>query len=490
MHRLAIVPRRQPEPSAAGLERIARLASGILAAEPRIGEVEPFGPNVRQGLGEGMAIFLGDAAEIRLLSVPGEVHHDYRLVWLARSGDTAVIGGPASAEFEDYQRQTLGEPGVRYLHVETERNGIRRPAPIVCLKEESVYRRLCGICSGQDDITLMPHISTGTIWGLAAQLARDTGARVNVAGSPPLLTRRVNDKLWFGDIVSRLLGAAAIPEKRSAFCGSALVRHVIDLGGKWDRLVLKVPDSAGSAGNVLVQMEELRGLRPGEVLAELRARVDTLGAGIPYPLAVEVWDANVLSSPSAQLWIPRPEDGPPLFEGIYEQILEGEQKAFAGAAMAMLPPDLEEAFSVQAMEIAVLFQKLGYFGRCSFDAILTGPSIEKARILWVECNGRWGGVSIPMSLVNRLPERDRFAAHVIVQEKGLEERPLRFAVARRIVEEYERERNGDIQLILLSPGVLEAGRGVHLLVRAATREAALETSREVMARLRAAGQIG
>ena len=36
------------------------------------------------------------------------------------------------------------------------------------------------------------------------------------------------------------------------------------------------------------------------------------------------------------------------------------------------------------------------------DAILIGESLADARLHWIECNGRWGGVSIPMTLANRL----------------------------------------------------------------------------------------
>jgi len=45
---------------------------------------------------------------------------------------------------------------------------------------------------------------------------------------------------------------------------------------------------------------------------------------------------------------------------------------------------------------------MGYVGRCSFDLLLTGNDMENARPEFIECNGRWGGTSIPMVLMNRL----------------------------------------------------------------------------------------
>src|SRR5690606_34224305 len=56
----------------------------------------------------------------------------------------------------------------------------------------------------------------------------------------------------------------------------------------------------------------------------------------------------------------------------------------------------------EAVLLASLFQQLGYFGRCSFDTILVGPDPATAEVHWAECNGRGGGTSIPMTLVNRL----------------------------------------------------------------------------------------
>ncbi len=52
--------------------------------------------------------------------------------------------------------------------------------------------------------------------------------------------------------------------------------------------------------------------------------------------------------------------------------------------------------------MALLYQRLGYIGRCSFDLVLTGTSLDDCRPELIECNGRWGGTSLPMTLVHRL----------------------------------------------------------------------------------------
>ena len=47
-------------------------------------------------------------------------------------------------------------------------------------------------------------------------------------------------------------------------------------------------------------------------------------------------------------------------------------------------------------------QALGYIGRCSFDFILTGDPEGDFQLKFTECNGRWGGTSTPMALLDRL----------------------------------------------------------------------------------------
>ncbi|MFY9735858.1 MAG: hypothetical protein WAL02_12105, partial [Rhodoplanes sp.] len=86
-------------------------------------------------------------------------------------------------------------------------------------------------------------------------------------------------------------------------------------------------------------------------------------------------------------------------------------------------------------------------------------------IHWIECNGRWGGVSIPMTLLNRLIGDWRSRSFVIVQRSA-----LRIPV-RRFVDVVDR-LNGRLfhvggeasGAILLTPDGLEEGTGLHFLV--------------------------
>ena len=90
-------------------------------------------------------------------------------------------------------------------------------------------------------------------------------------------------------------------------------------------------------------------------------------------------------------------EGKPFVDGVYEQLLIGPEKVFLGS----VPARLDEAhvdWMVKASQLIIDgYQQLGYVGRCSFDFI-----IHEGTPYLVECNGRWGGTSIPMQLVDRI----------------------------------------------------------------------------------------
>jgi hypothetical protein len=119
-------------------------------------------------------------------------------------------------------------------------------------------------------------------------------------------------------------------------------------------------------------------------------------------MVVSCWQSSVLCTPSAQLWIPPAGDGPPVIEGIFEQLMDDRTMKFRGSRSLDLPESVTEGLARRCYLLAVLFQHLGYVGRCSFDLILTGPDLDECRLEFIECNGRWGGTSIPMTLMNRL----------------------------------------------------------------------------------------
>jgi hypothetical protein len=75
---------------------------------------------------------------------------------------------------------------------------------------------------------------------------------------------------------------------------------------------------------------------------------------------------------------------------------------FVGSVPAELQKRWQFRLAEDAMRLASALRLLGHFGRCSLDALLVGQTLDSAALLWIECNGRWGGVSIPITIVNRL----------------------------------------------------------------------------------------
>ena len=477
-------PMEIPDLAPEELRRIASLAADIRLSDPRIDALSHFGAGVHKGIGAGACVWFGDTAEIPLLGRNRKERLDYRLAWLARDKDIVVMGGRNSPAFEAYQRGWLDAPGLRYLNVDPETSSPRRAASMICLREPAGFEPLCRALAGRDSVTLHAHITTGTIWALAARLNQATGAEIFVAGPPPLLSRHANNKIWFGEVAQRLLGTGTVPPKRTAYSGSALTRHVADLAGEWDRLVVKVPDSAGSVGNLPIRSEDIKRLKPAVLRRHLMAALSVNDQLPVFPMLVEVWDANVLTSPSVQTWIPNPEEGPPLVEKIFEQVLQGEQATFAGAVAAVLPPAVEAQLINGAQQLAALFQQLGYFGRCSFDAIVTGANLEKAAVHWIECNARWGGASIPMSLVHRLAQPGAQPHYCIVQNDDGPYRALDFADALREFADVAASPDLRSGILFLTPGMTESGAGCHFLALGPDVHAARNLAASTMQRLR------
>lgn len=426
---LHIRGRAHPAISSEEICEIDALEAEIRLRSPRIDDVQVFGSGVVKGCGKGPALWFGDTAEIPLQGRNPVKRFDYRLGWLAADGDIIVIGGPSCEPFETYQRQWLQAPGLTYLNVDPQSKPLRTSTLAICLRNPNAYGRLVAGLDGATGATLHAHQTTGRAWALASRLSQDLGIEIHVAGPPPMLSRLANNKLWFGDVAQRLLGSGATPEKRAAYSASALTRHVAELAQKHARLVVKLPDSAGSAGNFIVVARDVRGLSPGLLKDRLLKKLSLAGCESRFPMLVEVWDANVVANPSVQMWIPRIAEGPPVIEGIFEQALSGDRAAFAGAAPAHLPQHVETALCQDAFRLATLFQKLGYFGRCSFDTVVTSEHGTADTVQWIECNARWGGVSVPMTLVNRLTLKGRMPHYVIVQSESSGFSPLPFSKA-------------------------------------------------------------
>lgn len=317
--------------------------------------------------------------------------------------------------FERYQRDALGLGAPLVLRV-TPDAATRRTLAGACLDQADALAALVTRASEAGGLSIVPYRGEGHVWELARAVALAAGVGVRVAAAPPPLARAANDKVRFVDIARRLFGREALPPSWSVHGTSAAAARLAQLAGHHDRLVLKTPSSAGALGNVVIEAAALRGLSLREVRARVVDALAALGWSGPWPILVGVWEAAVIASPSVQSWIPPAGAGEPLIEGVFEQRLVGERGTFVGASEATLDRTIRAPLETEAFAFALLLQQLGYAGRASFDALLVGPDEARARRHWIECNVRWGGVSIPMCVLRRLGvgsrERDTLIAQV------------------------------------------------------------------------------
>ena len=335
-------------------------------------------------------------------------------------------------------------------------------------------------------MTLVPHISTGTIWKLGKKLSEATNTKIHVMGSLPAITKLANNKLQFGKFARSLFGENAVPKEVIAFNATSLVSNIMSFMKRYAQLVVKLPDSAGSAGNLPIDCKEILGRSPLSIHRYLARQLEALNIAPRYPMIVQVWENSVLCSPSIQLWIPNDGEAVPIIEGIFEQHLSGPAGQFSGGITFSKYDEIAERMCREGAMLGRVLQKLGYFGRCSFDAIVSGNCYEEADLHWIECNGRWGGMSIPLTLLNRL-----FPDHSEIQfmighwaDLDLAARPMSESLG--LIEDLLWQPGKTSGIIFLTPSIFETGRNMQFLSIAETSDLAEENAQSALARLKSA----
>jgi Pre ATP-grasp domain len=459
------------------LRRLQKIAARIAKTEPDLAATHMFGAHTRTGMSANLWLVIGDTREIPLAKAGHEITYEYRLSLLAHLGDLVVFGGKPHRDFEHYRSQQLGLGPIVSIIPRRFPDNPLLPLAERCRLDVTAFSQIVERTKRAGGLTIVAHIGAGSVWRLAGAVGEATGLDVCVASAPPRLTRRVNDKLWFARLATEVLGGTALPPTYAAHGPAVLAHRIRSLARSAERVVVKVPDSAGGAGNVCLAARDVASASLSDVKNRILGVLRTLGWYDTYPLLVSVWEAPVLSSPSVQLWIPAITDGPPIIEGLFEQILEGEQGSFVGSVPVGLPERWQRRLAEDAMRLASALQLLGYFGRCSLDTLLVGQSLDSAVLHWIECNGRWGGVSIPMTIANRLKGGGAKAQFVVVQRVEESRPPQLFADALRALDGilFKRGRH-EKGIILMSPIEIEAGRGVQMLACAETVAAARELS--------------
>jgi hypothetical protein len=481
---IPIVRHHEPAVSSGRIAWAEEVGIRLGEEHPEFAVKELFRPLVADRLSDMGTVHLDD-----LSAIPG-LDRFYDVTFMEdrarlRAGDGDFVASCSTPvpRWERYCNEHLGLGSVTWLHPSAKRNPLSVAA--ACWTDRDVRRALIGALRADRLRYLHPHIGSFSVWAAAALLQRASRRPLKVIAPPPGLTHRVNDKVWFAQTVRRLFGAEAVPWTASAHNPATVAALVREVAPSASRVVIKLPDSAGGAGNLVFDASRFRNRSLGEIRRDLKeALPDFIWGG--ERVLVACWETEVLYAPSAQLWVPPAAEGPPVVEGVFEQLLEGPEGLFAGSRSATLPGDLVQEIVDRSWLLGYLFQRLGYLGRCSFDLLLVGANLASSRLEFIECNGRWGGTSVPMTLMNRLfgdsrsrpyAARKVFVPHI--------DRVSFAEVLEYFGADLYDARTGKGDLILYSPAVNPAA-GLQVLALADSWEAATRRiNRAIPLKLRA-----
>ncbi len=477
------------ELSSAVEKRLDAIARRLTTNQPTLNATDVFSPRVCSGMLDGPALLIGDHREIALGTPQSAERYEYRISNLAADGDLLLIGGNRDPAYERYREIDLGLGAIDVIELPAPDRSWQTPLAKRCLADQAALDLIVERARQAGKLTVLPYIGSGSVWVLAGVIAEHAKVPVRVAAPPPNLTRCVNDKVWFSRRVSELLGQNAQPKFHSVYGPSALAAYVAKLARRVERVVVKVPDSAGSAGNLVLSSKDIASLSPRQLRTHLLSILNGIGWRGKYPLLVQVWDSPVVATPSVQIWIPDRRDGPPILEGMFEQIVAGVGGEFVGSVPVSLPQRCTDVIMAEALQLATLFQHMGYFGRCSLDAVIAGNDYNDADLHWIECNGRWGGVSVPMTLANRLAGDWSRRSFVVVQSAHLdfEQRTIPEILDLLGANLYRASTHQE-GIVLVSPLGTTLGRSINLMAIAETDGRAQTMARQAVERLTGDGR--
>lgn len=344
-------------------------------------------------------LHLEDVSAIPFLTtIVGVEEYQHRARVRAAPGDLYATVTPPDPQYETYCRKRLGLGSACRLAVGSHDNPL---AIARGCEAGGIFDRLVTAARAAAGLTIHPYMSTEEVWALAARVAAAADVPVSVLGPPPPVTWIANDKALFGELVEGVLGPGWMPEAHTVATAERCAAMLRALAGRHARVGIKRTRCASGTGNLVLDAAAVRAGTPEATNGAVRAFLDRTDWQAPEPIIAVAWE-DAAASPSTQWWIPAPAEGPPRLDGIYEQILEGERRLFVGSRPSMLPDSVNQVLAAASGKVAGALQALGYVGRCSFDHLVIGDPEEDFTVLFTECNGRWGGTSTPMHLVDRV----------------------------------------------------------------------------------------
>ena len=338
-----------------------------------------------------------------LADIEGVEEYQHRARVRADTGDLIATVTPPDPSYETYCRETLDLGQPTWIDVRSANHTL---AVARACRDGAAFGRLVDEVRAAGRLVIHPYMSIEAVWVLADELARESQCEVTVLGPPPPVSWIANDKAHFTELVTRILGDEWTVETHLGRDADELARLLCDMAARHARVGLKRTRCASAMGNLVLESNELRTQAASTIVTtvtDFLARTEWPG---DEPVLVVAWEAPS-SSPSTQWWIRAPAEGPPRLDGIYEQILEGERGLFVGSRPSSLPDRVHTVIADVSSQVAQALQALGYVGRCSFDHLVLGEPDADFIIKFTECNGRWGGTSTPMHLVDRLVRGSR-----------------------------------------------------------------------------------
>ncbi len=352
-------------------------------------------------------LHLEDVTGIPFVSaVPGVEEYQHRARVRAETGDLFAAVTAPNEGYEEYcqMKLGLGEPELF------------RPKPVAgpmkiaeaCAHGQNLDWLVDWANEQAGDkpgLVIHPYMSIEPVWELARKLT-DRGVDAQVVGPPPPALWIANDKGALADIVDRVGGSGWNVETHPETTPPAMVERLREMAERHELVGLKRTRCASAMGNIVFESAMIRRAEPLEVDRQVRQFLERT-EWIEGESVLAVQWAETEESPSTQMWIPPADIGEVRLDGVYQQILSGPERVFVGSRPSTLPEPVNRRLAKASFLIATAFQELGYVGRCSFDFIVVGEPDDDPAIYVTECNGRWGGTSTPMHLVDRLIDGPR-----------------------------------------------------------------------------------
>jgi len=460
----------------------AKAAVQPLAGRLELGTaLEPFGPcRWMSALPRLPVLSLDDVSAIPFLTgVSGVEEYQHRARLRAGSGDLFGAVTPQTPGYEAYCRDHLRLGSAEFVRAAPKEDPL---AVASALSSGPGLAQITAAARAGGGLIIHPYMGIESVWDLGRRVAEESGQPVIILAPPPPVTWIANDKAAFGEVVTRVLGSEWLVETYETNDPTDVAEHLIDLASRHSRVALKRLRCASAMGNEVFDSRQLLSFGPDHV----RERVNDFLARTEWhgdeDVQAVAWEETDLS-PSTQLWIPPEDLGPPRLDGVYEQLLEGEHGVFIGSRPSTLPPPVNQAMAHASLRIAAGLQALGYVGRCSFDLLVVGDPDGDFELRFTECNGRWGGTSTPMALVERLLEGPRppYRAQDFVRS-ALVGRPFSDILAAVEPELYD-PVTGSGHFVFYNVGPLAANGKLDVIALGETQEQAEEMMETTLPRL-------